>query len=166
MANQTSSSPNLSSTENLPILRSLSRQVIAEVAPEEQEIALSMTDDLIAQYDQGYVTAAETEARDSAGHGPIDLVTLVVVPLVVAVSQKLLEGLVEIGLEKLREYLSKKAKEDPSIVKQFSDRIEQVVEEEYTVIEQRVKSKKARRKKKIIKQTTIRVVRRYIGLGE
>jgi hypothetical protein len=148
----------------LPIMRSLSEQVIVAAAPEEQEIARAMTDDLITQYEKGFVTAAETEARDSAGHGEIDLVTLVVVPLVVAVSQKLLEGLVGIGLNNLREYLNKRAQEDPSVIKQFSNRVEKVVEEEYTVIEQHVKSKKARRRQKLIKQTTIRVVRRYIGL--
>ena len=155
-----------SSANNQSIYRSLSEQIISDVAPEEQGIAQAMVDDLITQYGQGYVTAAETEARDSGGYGEIDLVTLVVVPLVVAVLEKLLEELVDVGLDKLREYLRKKKKEDPDIKKQFSKRIEEIVEKEYTVIEQQVKSKKTNRKEKIIKQTTIRVIRHYSGLDE
>lgn len=151
---------NFSGPETLPILRALSEQVIAEVAPEEQEIAQVMTDDLVAQYEQGFVTAAETDSEDRGGFGEIDLVTLVVVPLVVAVLKKLLESLVEIGLEKLRKWLE----EHPDEAQQFSRRLEQVVEEEYTIIERKVNSKKARRKEKVIKQTTIRVIRHYTGL--
>ena len=155
-----------SSDNNQSIYRSLSEQIISDVAPEEQDIAQAMIDDLIAQYGQGYVTAAETDARDSGGYGEIDLVTLVVVPLVVAVFEKLLEELVDVGLDKLREYLRKKKQEDPTIKKQFSKRIEEIVEKEYTVIEQQVKSKKTNRKERIIKQTTIRVIRHYSGLDE
>ncbi len=145
-----------------PVLEDLSTRVIVAVAPEEQEIAQAIASDLIAQYQEGFVTAAETDSVERGGFGDIDLVTLVVVPLVVAVLEKLFEGLVEIGLEHLREWLKK----HPQEAQQVSRRVAQVVEEEYTLIERQVGSSKARRREKVIKQTTVRVIRQYMDLED
>jgi len=71
-----------------------------------------------------------------------------------------LEKLIDAGFETWKE--AQKAKKDQAEIQRFSQRIEQVVEEEYILIERQVNSKKARRKEKVIKQSAVRVVRRYL----
>lgn len=149
-----------SDPQNLAAVRTLSQEIIADVEPAEQTSMDGMLEDMLENYEQGYITVAETDSKDSGGFGEIDLVTLVVVPLVVAVLKKLFEELIETGLEKWKE--AQKAKKDPAEIQRVSQRIEQVVEEEYIIIERQVNSKKARRKEKVIKQTTVRVIRRYL----
>lgn len=145
-----------SDPQNLVAIRTLSQEIITDVEPSEKASLEDMLEDMVENYEQGYISAAETDSKNSGGFGEIDLITLVVVPLVVAVLEKLIDA----GFEKWKE--AQKAKKDQAEIQRLSQRIEQVVEEEYIIIERQVNSKKARRKEKIIKQTTVRVIRRYL----
>jgi len=69
-----------SNPQHLADIRALSREIIAEVEPAEQASLEGMLEDMVEDYEQGYISAAETDAKDSGGFGEIDLITLVVVP--------------------------------------------------------------------------------------
>jgi hypothetical protein len=147
---------------NLEAIRMMSRDIIVNVEPEEEIGTGELIDGLIEDYEEGLITPANTDAKTSGGFGTVDLVTLVVVPLVVAVLKKFLEELIELGFEKYKEWL----KEHQEKKQQLSTRVDQLVEEQYIVISTQVKSEKSKSKEKIIKQTTKIIIKRKLGLLE
>lgn len=151
-----------SASANLEAIRAISREIILSVVPEEEAGAEELMDGLIEDYEDGLITTANTDAKISGGFGNVDLVALVVIPLVVAVLKKFFEELIELGFEKYKEWL----KEHKEKKQQLSVRIDQLVEEQYTIISTQVKSTKSKSKEKVIKQTTKIVVKRKLGLSE
>jgi hypothetical protein len=147
---------------NLEAIRMISQEIILSVEPEEESSAGELIDGLIEDYEEGMITTANTDAKTSGGFGTVDLVTLVVVPLVVAVLKKFFEELIELGFEKYKEWL--KAHEEEK--QKLSNRVDQIVEEQYVVISTQVKSEKSKSKEKVIKKTTKVVIKRKLGLSE
>lgn len=149
-----------SNLANLEAIRAMSREIILSIDPEEEIGAGELIDGLVEDYEDGLLTPAKTDAQTSGGFGNVDLVTLLVVPLVVAVLKKFFEELIELGFEKFKEWL----KNHQEKKQHLSTRVEQLVEEQYQVINTQVKSKKSSSKEKIIKQTTKIVIKRKLGL--
>lgn len=151
-----------SDSANLEAIRAISQEIILSVAPEEEVGAEELMDGLIEDYEDGLITTANTDAKISGGFGTVDLVALVVIPLVVAVLKKFFEELIELGFEKYKDWLKKHQKEKQKL----ANRVDQLVEEQYTIIRTQVNSTKSKSKEKIIKQTTKIVVKRKLGLSE
>lgn len=149
-----------SNPANLEAIRAMSREIILSIDPEEEIGTGELIDGLVEDFEDGLITSAKTDAQTSGGFGNVDLVTLLVVPLVVAVLKKFFEELIELGFEKFKEWL----KNHQEGKQQLSIRVEQIVEEQYQVINTQVKSKKSSSKEKIIKQTTKIVIKRQLGL--
>ncbi|MBL0344117.1 hypothetical protein [Candidatus Villigracilis affinis] len=147
---------------NLEAIRAVSQEIILSVVPEEEVGAEELMDGLIEDYEDGLITTANTDAKISGGFGNVDLVALVVIPLVVAVLKKFFEELIELGFEKYKEWLKEHQEKKP----QLSAKVDQFVEEQYTIISTQVKSTKSKSKEKVIKQTTKIVVKRKLGLSE
>lgn len=155
-----------SDIDNLNTIHAVSREIILSVAPNEEIGAEELIDDLVEDYENGQITAADTGAETSGGFGEIDLITLLVVPLVVAVLTKFFEKLIDSGFERLKPKLPEKIKADPTEQIELAGWIDLLVEEQYVVISKQVKSKKSGAKEKTIKQTTKMVVKRKLGLHE
>jgi hypothetical protein len=151
-----------SNPANLEVIRTISQEIILSVAPEEDVSAKELMDDLIEDFEDGLITTTNTDAKISGGFGHVDLVALVVIPLVVAVLKKFFEELIELGFEKYKEWL----KDHQEKKQQLSDKVDQLVEEQYTIISTQVNSTKSKSKEKVVKQTTKRVVKRRLGLSE
>lgn len=147
---------------NLEAIRTISQEIILSVVPEEEIGAEELMDGLIEDYEDGLITTANTDAKISGGFGNVDLVALVVIPLVVAVLKKFFEELIELGFEKYKKWLEEHQEKKP----QLSAKVDQFVEEQYTIISTQVKSTKSKSKEKVIKQTTKIVVKRKLGLSE
>ncbi len=147
---------------NLELIRAMSQEIILSVEPEEESAAIGRINILIEDYEEGVITIANTDPKTSGGFGPVDLVTLIVVPLVVAVLKKFFEELIELGFDKYKKWLSEHQEEKQKL----SSRIDQIVEEQYIVISTQVKSEKSKSKEKIIKKTTKNVIKRKLGLSE
>jgi hypothetical protein len=147
---------------NLEAICAISQEIILSVVPEEKVGAEELMDGLIEDYEEGLITTANTDAKISGGFGNVDLVALVVIPLVVAVLKKFFEELIELGFEKYKKWLEEHQEKKP----QLSAKIDQFVEEQYTIISTQVKSTKSKSKEKVIKQTTKIVVKRKLGLSE
>jgi hypothetical protein len=147
---------------NLEAIRAISQEIILSVVPEEKVGAEELMDGLIEDYEDGLITTANTDAKISGGFGNVDLVALVVIPLVVAVLKKFFEELIELGFEKYEEWLKEHQAKKP----QLSAKVDQFVDEQYTIISTQVKSTKSKSKEKVIKQTTKIVVKRKLGLSE
>jgi hypothetical protein len=147
---------------NLEAIRAISQEIILSVVPEEKVGAEELMDGLIGDYENGLITTANTDAKISGGFGNVDLVALVVIPLVVAVLKKFFEELIELGFEKYKKWLEEHQEKKP----QLSAKVDQFVEEQYTIISTQVKSTKSKSKEKVIKQTTKIVVKRKLGLSE
>ncbi len=147
---------------NLEAIRAISQEIILSVVPEEKVGAEELMDGLIEDYEDGLITTANTDAKISGGFGNVDLVALVVIPLVVAVLKKFFEELIELGFEKYKKWLEEHQEKKP----QLSAKVDQFVEEQYTIISTQVKSTKSKSKEKVIKQTTKIVVKRKLGLSE
>ena len=76
--------------------------------------------------------------------------------------KKFFEELIELGFEKYKKWLEEHQEKKP----QLSAKVDQFVEEQYTIISTQVKSTKSKSKEKVIKQTTKIVVKRKLGLSE
>lgn len=151
-----------SDPSNLKAIRLISQEIILLVEPDEESGADELIDGLVEDYEEGVITTANNDAKTSGGFGPVDLVALVVVPLVVAVLKKLFEELIELGFEKYKEWLKMHQGEK----KRLSNRIDQIVEEQYVVISTQVKSEKSKSKEKAIKKITKVVIKRKLELPE
>jgi len=151
-----------SNTANLEAIRTISREIILSVVPDEKIGAEELIDGLVEDYEDGLITTVDTGAETSGGFGEIDLVTLVVVPLVVAVLKKLFEELIEFGFDEFKTWLKRHQEKKHELVTQ----IDRIVEEQYIVISKQVNSKKSKSKEKIIKQSTKIVIKRRLGLVE
>lgn len=139
-----------SDSANLEAISMISREIIHVVEPEEDISAKRLIDRLIKGYEEGKLTIADSDAENAGGFGSIDLITLVVVPLIVTTLGEVCKQLVIWGVHELKEW-AKKTEENK---KRLSDLIDIVVEQKYEEVNGKVKSKKSRRKEKIIKQTT------------
>ena len=141
---QSSSDP-----ENLALIQAISLDIIREAAPDEELSLQKLTSSIVQAYEEGELITAETDTKTYGGFGNIDPVTLVVVPVVVAVLSELGKQLIALGVDALK----KRIEEKDAHKKQATEIIEIAVEQQFEWINQKVKSKKARSKEKIIKQT-------------
>jgi hypothetical protein len=149
-----------SNSDNLEAIRALSRDIVHSVEPEEDISAKKLVDRLVKGCEEGKLPVADNDAERAGGFGGIDLITLVVVPLVVAVLKKICDELVEWSFEKMKIDLKKNIEKKVEL----SKKIDYLVEEQYIIVSEKVRSKKSRRKEKIIKQTTKVSIKKMLNI--
>lgn len=141
-------------------IRRACQEAVQEVAPEEAGIPQEFIDSLIEEYENGSVLVVDMNAETEGGFGHIDMVTLLIVPLVNAVLQKFLEEVVSLSFERFKEWVKQNQEEKERLEKE----IERLVGTEYPVIAQQVKSRKARKNEKAVKQAVRRALIHLLNL--
>jgi hypothetical protein len=137
-----------SDPKNLMQVRALSLNIICDVAPDEELSAKKLTGHIVKALDEGYFIVAGSEATTAGGFGNIDLALLVIVPVVVFVLRELGKQLLTEELDTLKERIEENDENKSAAIKI----IDLAVEREYKLVNQKVKSKKARSKEKVAKQ--------------
>jgi len=136
-----------SDPENLAVIRTIGSAVVHDVAPDEESSAQKLIDPITQAYEEGHLLIARVDSKTPGGFGDTDLILLVIVPVVVEVLGELGKQLVTIGIDALK----KRIKEKETNKRQAEEIIDVTVEQEYRLINHKVKSKKARSKEKIAK---------------
>jgi hypothetical protein len=131
----------LSSPKNRAAVEALSLQVLAEVEPDELEIATRFIGPLIDMAVRDEVVIYDP-AHQAGGFGSADLMTSVIVPTIVSALRNLCSKLAGIDTQKT------KSKED--LDKLIKTEVEKATEE----MIRRTHSSKAKRKSKALKHTT------------
>jgi hypothetical protein len=115
----------LSVPGNRTTVKTLTRDILARVEPDEVEASLILMDPLVEMVSQDEVPAAEV-SDEAGGFGGSDLLVLVVVPLVVDILGNLLTKWGEMELEKLRERL-KQEKEAKALIRVTTGDLQAVI---------------------------------------
>lgn len=137
-----------SDPKNLLAIRTLSWNIIRDVAPDEELSAQKFTDRIVKAWEEGKLIPARADATNTGGLGNIDLVLLVVIPVVIAVLEELGRRLETSNLDALKQWVKEKEANKNEALKI----IDLAVERDYKAINEKVKSKKARSKERTAKQ--------------
>jgi len=137
-----------SDPENLLAIRTIGWNIVRDVAPEEMLGAEKMTERILRAWEDGQWIVARTDSASAGGLGNMDLVLLVIIPVVVAVLKELGKQSVTWNIDALKQRIKEQEADKSETIKI----IDLAVEREYTVVNQKVKSKKARSKEKITKK--------------
>lgn len=148
-----------SNSINLSVIRAISLAVVHDVAPDEELSAKKLTSPIAQAYEEGQIIVAGAKSTTSGGFGDVDIVTLVIVPVVIAVLAKLSEQLA-VSANDLKGRLQDEEKDDGKATK----RIYELVERQYTLVSVQVKSKKAHPKEKIIKEAIKQHIKKVFEL--
>ena len=137
-----------SDPENLLAIRTIGWNIVRDVAPDEELSAEKLTERILRASEEGQWIAARTDATSAGGLGNMDLVLLVIIPVVVAVLKELGKQLVTLNIDAMKQRIKEKEVNKSEAIKI----IDLVVEQEYELVNRKVKSKKAHSKEKITKQ--------------
>jgi len=133
---------------NLAVIRAIGSSVVLDVAPDEELSAQKLIDPIAQAYEEGHLLVARMDSKTPGGFGDVDLILLVIVPVVIEVLGELGKQLLTMGFDALK----KRIKEKEANKSKAIEIIEVTVEQKYKLVNQKVKSKKARSKEKIAKQ--------------
>ena len=148
-----------SDATNFDFIHSITRKIIRAIAPEEEKTAEALVDRIVEDYEDGIIINIDSKAT-SGGFGSVDLITLVVVPLVVEVLDEILKQLVVQNISELKNWV----REDKSNSKRTAYLIDKIVEDQYVVVTQKVKSQRSLSNQIIIKRATKSKVADGLGL--
>lgn len=147
---------------NLTMICAISLAVIHDVEPDE-ELSIKKLVDRIAQiYEEGDLIIAGADSTTAGGFGNVDLLTLIIIPVVIAVLSELGKQLLSVGVNELK----KKIKEEEENKNKAVKVIDVVVELEYKLVNKKMKSKKVHSKEKVIKQALKAHIKKQLGMDK
>jgi len=149
-----------SDPKNLLAIRTIGWNIVHDVAPDEELSAEKMTERILRAWEEGQWIVARTDATSSGGFGNMDLVLLVIIPVVVAVLDELGKQFVTLNIDRLKQRIKEQEANKSETIKI----IDLAVEREYQVVNQKVKSKKARSKEKITKKAIKAYLKKLLEL--
>ncbi len=92
---------------NLTMIRAISLAVIHDVEPDE-ELSIKKLVDRIAQiYEEGDLIIAGADSTTAGGFGNVDLLTLIIIPVVIAVLSELGKQLLSVGVNELKKKIKR-----------------------------------------------------------
>jgi hypothetical protein len=141
----------LSLPQNRTTVENISMQVLAEVEPDELEIATRFIGPLIDLAARDEVVVRDP-AHQPSGFGNADLIASVIVPIIVSALGNLLQKLAGTGIDKKKLESETKEKLDELIKTEVEKATEEML--------RRTRSSKARRKSKALKRATILEIER------
>jgi hypothetical protein len=137
-----------SDPENLLAIRTIGWNIIHEVAPDEEFSTEKLTERILRAWQDGQWIVAQTDASNAGGFGNMDLILLVIIPVVTAVLDELGKQFGTWNIDALKHRINEKDANKNAVTKL----IDLAVEREYKAVNQKVKSKKARPKERIVKR--------------
>lgn len=146
--------------QDIKAIESIGLEVIRELEPDELPFAERTIKKLVSSAIEGKTPVITESADEAGGFGDVDLISTVVIPILVAVIGHILSKFGELGIEHLKNRWKDKKEEKTGATKIIQVIIEDEVNRTLSV----TRSKKARKKPKLIKETITRRVTRCFEL--